>query len=53
MASELARYIELGFETFILDIPPNEEELQHTALAFEQASRPAPGRDVATGPATA
>jgi alkanesulfonate monooxygenase len=38
VAIELARYIELGFETFILDIPPNEEELQHTALAFEQAS---------------
>ena len=39
VAIELARYIELGFETFILDIPPNEEELQHAALAFEQASR--------------
>jgi alkanesulfonate monooxygenase len=38
VAIELARYIELGFETFILDIPPDEEELQHTALAFEQAS---------------
>jgi alkanesulfonate monooxygenase len=37
VAVELARYIELGFETFILDIPPNEEELQHTAVAFEQA----------------
>ncbi len=42
VAIELARYIELGFETFILDIPPDEEELQHTALAFEQASRRAP-----------
>jgi alkanesulfonate monooxygenase len=39
VAIELARYIELGFETFILDIPPNEEELQHTAVAFEQATR--------------
>jgi alkanesulfonate monooxygenase len=43
VAIELARYIELGFETFILDIPPDEEELQHAALAFEQASRRAPG----------
>ena len=39
VAIELARYIELGFETFILDIPPDEEELQHAAVAFEQASR--------------
>jgi alkanesulfonate monooxygenase len=42
VAIELARYIELGFETFILDIPPDEEELHHAALAFEQASRRAP-----------
>jgi alkanesulfonate monooxygenase len=42
VAMELARYIELGFETFILDIPPDEEELHHAALAFEQASRRAP-----------
>jgi alkanesulfonate monooxygenase len=42
VAIELARYIELGFVTFILDIPPDEEELQHAALAFEQASRRAP-----------
>ena len=53
VASELARYIKLGFETFILDIPPDEEELQHTALAFEQASRRAPGRDVTAGPTPA
>lgn len=39
VAVELARYMELGFETFILDIPPSEEELQHTAVAFEQATR--------------
>jgi alkanesulfonate monooxygenase len=39
VALELTRYMELGFGTFILDIPPDEEELQHTALAFEQASR--------------
>jgi alkanesulfonate monooxygenase len=42
VAVELARYIELGFETFILDIPPDEEELQHTAVAFEQAMRRTP-----------
>jgi alkanesulfonate monooxygenase len=42
VAEELSRYIALGFETFILDIPPDEDELHHTALAFEQASRRAP-----------
>jgi alkanesulfonate monooxygenase len=42
VAEELSRYIELGFETFILDIPPDEDELHHTALAFERASRRAP-----------
>jgi alkanesulfonate monooxygenase len=42
VAIELARYIELGFGTFILDIPPDEEELHHAALAFEQASQRAP-----------
>lgn len=39
VAVELARYIELGFETFIVDIPPDAEELEHTAVAFERAER--------------
>jgi alkanesulfonate monooxygenase len=39
VAGELARYIELGIETFIVDIPPDAEELEHTAVAFEQATR--------------
>jgi alkanesulfonate monooxygenase len=33
----VARYLRLGFTTFVLDIPPSEDELQHTAVAFEQA----------------
>ena len=37
VAQEIARYLALGFETFILDIPPSEEELEHTAVAFERA----------------
>ena len=37
--SSLRATSELGFETFILDIPPDEEELEHAAVAFEQASR--------------
>jgi alkanesulfonate monooxygenase len=39
VAEEVARYLDLGFTTFILDIPPNEAELDHTALVFERARR--------------
>ena len=37
VGAELARYIGAGFNTFILDIPPDREELVHTGVAFEQA----------------
>ena len=37
VAAELAKYIEHGFLTFILDIPPAREELQHINLVFSQA----------------
>lgn len=37
VAAELRRYLEIGFETFILDIPPCEEELQHTNVVFQEA----------------
>jgi len=37
VADELAKYIELGFTTFILDIPPSEEEVEHTAIVFDRA----------------
>jgi alkanesulfonate monooxygenase len=37
VAQELARYIGLGFATFIVDIPPDQEELEHTGVAFERA----------------
>ncbi|GAA0703676.1 LLM class flavin-dependent oxidoreductase [Kitasatospora atroaurantiaca] len=38
VSAEVARYIQLGCHTFILDVPRNEEELQYTALVFEQAA---------------
>jgi alkanesulfonate monooxygenase len=38
VAAELTRYLRLGFRTFILDIPASEDELAHTALAFERAA---------------
>ncbi len=37
VAHELSRYLCLGYRTFILDIPPEEEELQHAGAAFERA----------------
>jgi alkanesulfonate monooxygenase len=42
VASEVARYIALGFKTFILDIPASEEELEHTAIVFARANQPVP-----------
>jgi alkanesulfonate monooxygenase len=38
VAIELARYISLGFNTFILDIPPSEEELYHINAVFKLAT---------------
>jgi alkanesulfonate monooxygenase len=38
VAAELSRYIVLGFQTFILDIPPSEEELYHTGKVFKLAA---------------
>jgi alkanesulfonate monooxygenase len=37
VAAELSRYIRLGFRTFILDIPPDREELAHTGAVFAKA----------------
>jgi alkanesulfonate monooxygenase len=37
VGAELADYMRLGFQTFILDIPPSLEELEHTSLAFQDA----------------
>ncbi len=38
VAAEVARYIALGFKTFIVDIPPSEEELFHMDIVFKQAA---------------
>ncbi len=34
VAAELARYIERGYQTIILDIPPTQEELEHIKMVF-------------------
>lgn len=46
VAAEVARYITLGFTTFILDIPPNEEELYHTGVVFKRAIEQASVKEV-------
>jgi alkanesulfonate monooxygenase len=38
VGGELARYIGAGYHTFILDIPPAEDELHHSNQAFVHAS---------------
>src|SRR5262250_422029 len=51
VAEELVRYIAVGYETFILDIPPNEEELHHIGVVFDLASKAAGVRLASKGAA--
>ena len=37
VAEELSSYIRVGYKTFILDIPPNLEELGHINIVFKEA----------------
>jgi alkanesulfonate monooxygenase len=37
VASELARYIDAGYHTIVLDIPPDREELTHTGVVLDRA----------------
>ncbi|MGH7568800.1 MAG: LLM class flavin-dependent oxidoreductase [Gemmatimonadales bacterium] len=37
VADELARYMSVGYRTFILDVPANPEELEHIRVAFDRA----------------
>lgn len=37
VAKEVSRYVGVGHTTFILDIPPTEDELRHIGVVFEQA----------------
>jgi alkanesulfonate monooxygenase len=34
---EVSKYIQAGVQTFILDVPPDREELYHTAIVFDGA----------------
>jgi alkanesulfonate monooxygenase len=39
VAEEVRRYVEAGVGTFVLDIPPDEEELAHTGVVLRLAER--------------
>jgi alkanesulfonate monooxygenase len=39
VAEEVRRYVASGYQTFILDIPPTEEELDHIQKVFERATQ--------------
>lgn len=39
VGAELARYMSLGFSTYILDVPASSDDLEHTAAAFKHATR--------------
>jgi alkanesulfonate monooxygenase len=40
IAREVGRHLSLGYETFILDVPSDPEELEHVNLAFARANSP-------------
>ena len=37
VAEEVARYVDVGYRTFILDVPASVEEMRHTGIVFERA----------------
>jgi alkanesulfonate monooxygenase len=37
VADEVARYVDAGYRTFILDVPTSVEEMQHIGTVFERA----------------
>ncbi len=38
VADELGRYIDVGYHTFILDVPASPEEMRHIGTVFERAA---------------
>jgi alkanesulfonate monooxygenase len=37
VADELARYVDIGYRTFILEVPASADEIHHTGMAFKRA----------------
>jgi len=38
VADEVARYVDVGYRTFILDVPASVDEMAHTRVVFERAA---------------
>ena len=38
VAGEIARYVEIGYRTFILEAPESPEEMRHVGIVFERAA---------------
>jgi alkanesulfonate monooxygenase len=45
VAEEIGRYLTLGYRRFILDVPADAAELEHTTIAFNRAKEMAQWRD--------
>jgi alkanesulfonate monooxygenase len=50
VAEEISRYVAVGFRTFILDIPPDRDELRHTGIVFKQACKRGYRTELAAAP---
>ncbi len=37
VADEVARYVDAGYRTFILDVPASADEMEHIGIVFERA----------------
>jgi alkanesulfonate monooxygenase len=42
VADEVARYIDIGYRTFILEAPASADEMRHTGVVFERAAARCP-----------
>ena len=42
VADEVARYVDVGYRTFILDVPASAEEMRHIGTVFERAGARCP-----------
>jgi alkanesulfonate monooxygenase len=42
VADEVARYVDAGYHTFILDVPASADEMRHIGVAFERAAARCP-----------
>ncbi|HEY7655923.1 MAG TPA: LLM class flavin-dependent oxidoreductase [Burkholderiales bacterium] len=37
VADEVARYVDVGYRTFILEVPASQDEIRHTGVVFDRA----------------